>query len=49
MLVVRTPQGKLAVMAGNFTDSECAVTIRLGKKYFNVSLAPHSMNTFAER
>lgn len=49
VLVVRTPQGKLAVMAGNFTDSERAVTIRLGKKYLNVSLAPHSMNTFAER
>ena len=49
VLVARTPGGKLAVMAGNFGDSQRTVTLRLGKKYLNMTLAPHSLNTFAER
>lgn len=49
VLVARTPGGKLAVMAGNFADSERTVTLRIGKKYLNMAMAPHSLNTFAER
>ena len=49
VLVARTPGGKMAVMAGNFGDSQRTVTLRLGKKYLNMTLAPHSLNTFTER
>lgn len=49
VLAVRTPGGGLAVMAGNFGTETRTVTLRIGSKYLNVTLAPHSMNTFAGR
>ena len=46
VLVVRTTQGKLAVMAGNFGDAAQTLTLKLKGRYLSVSLAAHSMNTF---
>lgn len=45
-LVYVTPAGKYVVVAGNFDDSERELTFRLGNSYLNVSLQPHSFNTF---
>ena len=49
VLVVRTPEGKWVVMAGNFQDTEQSLTLQIGKRYLNATLAPHSMHTFEMR
>lgn len=46
VLVVRTPEGKLAVLAGNFSDGPQALTLQLDGKFLNVQLEAHSFNTF---
>lgn len=48
-IVFRTPGGKHIVIAGNFTDDTQPLTVRLRGKYLNVTLQPHSFNTFAEQ
>ena len=49
VLVAQTPKGKYIVVAGNLSNDTATVTVALGKKYLNISLAPHTMNTFVER
>ncbi len=34
------------VVAGNFTDGENAVNVKIGNKYLNIITKPHSFNTF---
>lgn len=46
VLVVRTPQAAYVVVAGNFNDEPKALTLKLGARYLNVTLQPHSFNTF---
>ncbi len=46
VLVVKTPEQKWVVIAGNFKDEAQAFTLQIGKRYLNVTLAAHSMNTF---
>lgn len=46
VLVVRTPAKKYVVIAGNFKEESQKLTVKLGKRYLEVVLAPHSMNTF---
>lgn len=41
-----TPEGKHVVVAGNFTDTPQPFTAALAGKYLNVTLLPHSFNTF---
>lgn len=45
VLVVETPDGTMAVMAGNFNDQSRDVTIDIDGKYLNLNLAPHSLYT----
>lgn len=37
------------ITAGNFTDIKQTVHVKLGAKYLNMQLPPHSFNTFVER
>ena len=47
IVVARNPDGKYVAVAGNFSDSAFPVTIEVDGKYLNVTLLPHSFNTFA--
>lgn len=42
----RNPNGDYVVAAGNFSDTAQPVSVKIGKKYLNVTLPPHSFNTF---
>ena len=46
VLVFRTPEKKYIVIAGNFKGESQPLTIKLGERYLNVSLAAHSFNSF---
>lgn len=46
VLVYQNPQGKYIVIAGNFQDQPQQLVVKLGKKYLNVTLDSHSLNTF---
>ena len=46
--VFRNPAGKLVIVASNRANSECRLTLKLGGKYLETMLAPHSMQTFVE-
>lgn len=48
-MVISTPQQKQVVIAGNFNDEAKEVTLKLGKRYLNATLQPHSLNTFVEK
>jgi len=45
LVVYRHGNGYIAV-AGNFTDTKSTQTIKIGKKYLNITTMPHSFNTF---
>ena len=47
-LLFKTAQGKYIVTAGNFADEAKSISVKMGKKYLNVTLPAHSLNTFAE-
>lgn len=49
VIVFRRPDSKRVVITGNLTDETRTISVKLGKKYLNVTLAPHSLHTFAER
>ena len=49
LIVFRTPDGNHLTMAGNFTDEEVRKTVRIDNKYQNMTLAPHSFNTFTAK
>lgn len=46
LLVVSNPQGKYVVIAGNFNEENKNINVKLGERYLNVTLQPHSFNTF---
>lgn len=46
VLVALTPQKKYVVMAGNFNEEARQLTLKLGNRYLNAELPPHSYNTF---
>jgi len=46
ILVYQTPEGGYIIIAGNFQDQTQQLNIKLGKKYLNVTLDAHSLNTF---
>ena len=48
-MVVVTPQKKQVVIIGNFNEVAKEVTVKLGNRYLNVTLQPHSLNTFVEK
>lgn len=45
VVAYKTAKG-YAVTAGNFTDATTTLTVKIGKKYLNLRLQPHSFNTF---
>ncbi len=49
ILVARTPEGKHMVFAGNFKDTPDKISVKIGDRYLNADLKPHSFNTFAEK
>ena len=46
VLVARTPQNKYVVIAGNFNEEAKELTLKLDNRYLNITLQPHSFNTF---
>lgn len=46
VLIAKNASGKYLVFAGNFNDNARNFTIKLEEKYLNISLPPHSFNTF---
>ena len=49
VLVYQDTQGNYIVIAGNFQDQPQQLVVKLGKKYLDVNLEPHSLNTFASK
>lgn len=49
ILVVRNPQGKHVVVAGNFSDTSAPINVQFGSKSLSATLKPHSFNTFVEK
>jgi len=47
-LLFRTKEGKHIVTAANFADQPRALSIQMGRKFLNVKLPAHSLNTFVE-
>ena len=47
-LLFKTKEGKYIVTAANFADEEHSCSIQMGKKFLNVKLPAHSLNTFVE-
>jgi glucosylceramidase len=45
-VVVFRKEKDIIVTAGNFTDDEQHITVQVGKKFLNVTLQPHSFNTY---
>lgn len=46
VLAYITPDNKLVVVAGNFEEKQQPLSVKIGNKYLNETLAPHSFNTF---
>ncbi len=46
VMIAADPQGNYLVFAGNFADENKTVSVELGERFLNVTLAPHSLNTF---
>ena len=46
VLAARNPDGDYVVAAGNFSDEPQPVSVAIGKKYLNVTLDPHTFNSF---
>lgn len=46
VLVATNPQGKYIILAGNFNRNSKELKVKVGERYLNVTLQPHSLNTF---
>ena len=49
IIVFQRPDNRYVVIVGNQTHEQRTVTIRLGKKYLNMNLQPHSYNTYISK
>lgn len=49
VLIGLNPDGKYVVVAGNFSDELKNVCVEVGNKFLNISLAPHSFNSFVQK
>lgn len=49
VLVARTAEGKHIVFAGNFKDTPDRISVKIGDRYLEATVKPHSFNTFAEK
>jgi glucosylceramidase len=48
-IAFQRPDGKRVVIAGNTADQTRMMSLQIGKRYLNITLAPHSFNTYVER
>ena len=48
-IVFRRTDGKRVVVCGNTSASPLPMTVKLGNRFMNISLAPHSFHTFVEK
>ena len=48
-IIFQRPDGKRVVICGNTNNEAKSISIQLGKRYLNVTLAAHSFNTFVEK
>lgn len=46
VVIFRDKDGKYIVTAGNFTDNNAAMSVKVNKKYLNINVQPHSFNTY---
>ena len=46
ILVAQSTEGKYTIVAGNFNDEDKDITVKIGERYLNATLQPHSLNTF---
>jgi len=46
VVIFRDKDGKFIVTAGNFTDNNAAMSVKVNKKYLNINVQPHSFNTY---
>ena len=49
IMVFMTPANKYVVVAGNFEDKPENMVVKIGNKYLEATLAPHSFNTFQSK
>ncbi len=46
VMIIKNPQGKLSIFAGNFNKEAKEITVKIGAKYLEVNLPGHSLNSF---
>lgn len=44
-VLFRTPLQQYVLICGNFNDTEKSISVKIGKKYLNTTLSPHSFNS----
>ncbi|MDC2161685.1 beta-glycosidase [Bacteroides thetaiotaomicron] len=49
VLVALTPEGKYVIVAGNLQDQPQPLSVKIGEKYLNATLEPHSFHTFVTK
>ena len=49
VIVAMNPDNKYVVVAGNFEDECHNICVKIGDKYLNINLIPHSMNTYFQK
>ena len=49
VIVFQRPDKKYVVIAGNQTDEQRTISVKIGKKFFNMTLQPHSFHSFIEK
>ncbi|MBO4800888.1 MAG: glycoside hydrolase family 30 protein [Bacteroidaceae bacterium] len=49
LIIFQRPDQKYVVIAGNQTDEQRTATVKLGKKYLNMTLPAHSMHSFVAK
>lgn len=48
VIVYQTPEGNFITVAGNFSNEQEKVSVKIGNRYLNMTLPPHSFNTYVE-
>ena len=49
VIVFQRPDQKYVVIAGNQTNDQRTATVKLGKKFLNMTLHPHSFHTYISK
>ena len=46
LIIARNPDGTLLAVVANYNDAIKPLSVKIGDKYLNANLKPHSFNTF---